>query len=179
MSDQQADVFQSDLSLLTRRNLRGLVASILRFHSSIRNDTADATWSSVKIATYGIAESNLYLIASCLPTYHVFLSYFRELRNRVSTQRRTDPTTVHSRGATALDQSDVQLKSLTKAAEGMGLGNVVVAKGHAYNSDDTRLVDDVGTGDEETGSITFKARTPHADGIKVTSDFIVTTDLRK
>ena len=83
------------------------------------------------------------------------------------------------RGATVQTQSDVQVDSLANTAEEMGLGNVVVAEGHTYDSRGTHLIDDVRAQGLESSSTSFEARIPHADEIKVTSDFIVTTDLRK
>ena len=55
----------------------GLATSIARFATFFDTDALeDGTWASVNLTIWTIVESDVYLIAACLPTYRALLKRF-------------------------------------------------------------------------------------------------------
>jgi hypothetical protein len=60
---------------------RGLVASILRFHTFfVTNSFTDGTYDAVELIIWTVAEPGIYLISACLLTYRPLLERVRKSR---------------------------------------------------------------------------------------------------
>ena len=153
-----------------------MITSILRFAAFIQtDDTTDPTWRSAKLAIYGITESGVYLIASCLPTYRTILRYLREVLNGIhlSKSRRTSK---HEVAGTRDKNANVQLDNLENSTQKTGYGNTALVNGYAYDNDIAHLVDPLRFQDVHSSSSSLEAGGGWEEGIRVENHFIVTSD---
>ena len=159
---------------------RGIITSILRFAAFVQtNDTTDATWTSVKLAIYGITESGVYLIASCLPTYRTILFHLREVLNgsHRSKSRKTSKTRSGRRKGN--ENANVQLDNLEISTQKTGYGNTALANGYTYDSDAAHLVDPLRLQDVDSVSLSLEAGITCEEGIRVKNDFMITSDSKE
>ena len=155
---------------------RGMITSILRFAAFIdTDDTTDPTWRSTKLAIYGITESGVYLIASCLPIYRPILRYLREVLNgsHLSTSRKTSKR--RSGRRTSDGNANVQLDNLENYTQKTGHENKALANGYTYDNDIAHLVDPLGFQDVHSSSPSLEAGIGCEEGIRVANHFIVTS----
>ncbi|KAK2598905.1 hypothetical protein QQS21_005647 [Conoideocrella luteorostrata] len=109
----------------------GLATSILRFSEFFRDSAVeDGTWSSVSLMIWCIVETNVYLIAACLPTYR--------------------PVLIHLFGSGVLSQSQRQGahgEAAPRAAAKFAHKSRGLDKSRSYNdADDLALVELKGGG---------------------------------
>ena len=165
-----------EIRLIIPSTCSGLITSILRFAAFTKtDDVTDATWSSVKLAIYGITETGVYLIAACLPTYRIILVTVQRHASlslsKVSLTRRATTTEPSKDASLPLDYVQTS-KQRSK------YGNLVVAEHDSATGDDTNLVESASFYDplstSERGSAPTWGSSDGVTGIKVEHGVTIT-----